>query len=133
LIENKTQKLPHSDLAHDIETSMPSGLINKYGRIFKVVSHTFPDKEAHKCIIYEYILKLVIAELNKMEGFQGELRRHIKQYDAIQENEWKNIMNHIIHQYHKIDSAPFQTGLNMQVVTGPTKVQTKYGWLYTLL
>jgi hypothetical protein len=45
----------------------------------------------------------------------------------------KKITNHIISQYHKIDSPPFQTGFNMQVVTGPTKGQTKYRWLFTLL
>jgi hypothetical protein len=99
----------------------------------KTVSHTFPDKEAHKRIIYEYILKMEITESNNMEGFQRELRRHIKQYDAIQGNEWKKITNHIMHQYHKIDSAPFQTGFNMNIVNGPAKVQTKYGWLCTLL
>jgi hypothetical protein len=33
----------------------------------------------------------------------------------------------------QIDSAPFQTGFNMKVVSGQTKVQTKYGWLRTLL
>jgi hypothetical protein len=68
------------DLAHDIETSMPLGLSNKDGSIFfiKIVSHTFPDKEAHKCVIYEYILKLEITKSNNMEGFQGELQRHIK-------------------------------------------------------
>jgi hypothetical protein len=73
------------DLAHDIEASMPIGLRNKDGRIFfiKIVSHTFPDKEAHKHMIYEYILKLEIKESNNMEGFQQELRRHIRQYDAI--------------------------------------------------
>jgi hypothetical protein len=97
------------------------------------VSHNFPDKEAHKCIIYEYILKLETTESNNMEGFQREVRRHSKQYDAIQGNELKKIMNHIITQYHKIDSPPFQTGFNMQVVSGPTKVQTKYGWICTLL
>jgi hypothetical protein len=68
-----------------------------------------------------------------MEGFQQELRRHIKQYDAIQGSEWKKITNHIIRQYQKIDSPPFQTGFNMQVVTGPEKAHTKYGWLCTLL
>jgi hypothetical protein len=55
------------------------------------VSRTFPDKEAHKRIIYEYILKLEITESNNMEGFQRELSRHIKQYDAIQGNEWKSL------------------------------------------
>jgi hypothetical protein len=43
------------DLAHDIEASMPIGLSKKDGRIFfiKIISYTFPDKEAHKRIIYE--------------------------------------------------------------------------------
>jgi hypothetical protein len=41
------------DLARDIKTSIPAGIINKDGHIFfvNIVSHTFPDKEAHKCII----------------------------------------------------------------------------------
>jgi hypothetical protein len=68
-----------------------------------------------------------------MEGFQRELRRHIKQYDAIQGKEWRKITNHIIRQYQKIDSPPFNTGFNMLVVTGLAKTQTKYGWLCTLL
>jgi hypothetical protein len=68
-----------------------------------------------------------------MEGFQRELRRHIKQYGVIQGSEWKKITNHIIRQYHTIDSPPFHMGFNMQVVTGPTKAPTKYGWLCTLL
>jgi hypothetical protein len=60
------------DLARDIKTSMPTGPSNKDRRIFfiKIVSHTFPDKEAHKHFIYEYILKLEITESNNMEGFQ---------------------------------------------------------------
>jgi hypothetical protein len=122
-------------LAHDIEASMPIGLSNKDGRIFfiKLISHTFPDKEAHKRIIYKYILKLEITEYYNMEGFQQELRRHIKQYDAIQGSEWKKITNHIIRQYQKIDSPPFNTGFNMLVVTVPSKTQTKYGWLDTVL
>jgi hypothetical protein len=63
------------DLTHDIEASMPIVLSNKYGRIFfiRLISHTFPDKEAHKRIIYEYILKLEITESNNMEGSQREL------------------------------------------------------------
>jgi hypothetical protein len=111
------------------------GLSNKDGRIFfiKLLLYTFPDKEAHKCIIYEYILKLEITESNNMEGFQRELQRQIKQYDAIQVSEWKRITTHIIRQYQKIDSQPLQTGFNMQVVTGPSKAQNKYGWLCTLL
>jgi hypothetical protein len=123
------------DLAHDIEASMSIGLSNKDGRIFfiKLVSHTFPDKEAYKRIIYGYILKLEITESNNMEGFQRELRRHIKQYDVIEGSKWKKNTNHIIRQYHKIGSPPFNTGFNMLVVTGPAKTQTKYGWIYTLL
>jgi hypothetical protein len=96
-------------------------------------SLTFPDKEAHKRIIYEYILKLEITESNNIEGFQREPRRHIKQYDAIHGNKWKKITNHIIRQYQKIDSPPYNTGFNMLVVTGPAKTQTKYRWLCTLL
>jgi hypothetical protein len=101
-------KLKHCltmDLAYDIEASMPIGLSNKDGRIFfvKLISHTFPDKEAHKRIIYEYILKLEINESNNMEGFQRELQRHIKQYDAIQVSEWKKITNYIIRQYQKME------------------------------
>jgi hypothetical protein len=68
-----------------------------------------------------------------MEGFQWKLRRHIKQYDAIQGSKWKKITNHIIRKYQKIESPPFNTGFNMLVVTGPAKTQTKYGWLCTLL
>jgi hypothetical protein len=84
-LKTKFKNCLTSDLAQDIEASMPLDLSNKYGCIFfKLVSHTFPDKEAHKRIIYEYILKLEIWESNNMEGFQRELRRHIKHYDAIQ-------------------------------------------------
>jgi hypothetical protein len=75
---------------------------------------------------------LEITESNNMEAFQRELSRHIKQYDAIQGNEWKNITNHIISQYQKIDSPPFQTGFNFRITAGP-KLQTKYAWLCTLL
>jgi hypothetical protein len=68
-----------------------------------------------------------------MEGFQRELRRHIKQYHAIHGSKWENISTHIIKQYQKINSPPFQMGFNMQVVTGPAKAHKKYGWLCTLL
>jgi hypothetical protein len=52
-LKTKLKKCLTTDLAHDIEASMPTGLSNKDGRIFfiKLVSHTFPDKEAHKQII----------------------------------------------------------------------------------
>jgi hypothetical protein len=87
-LKTKLKNCLTPDLAHYIEIPMPLGFSNKDGRIFfiKIVSHTFPDKEAQKRIIYEYILKLEITESNNMEGFQQELRRHIKQYDAIQGN-----------------------------------------------
>jgi hypothetical protein len=109
------------DLALDINTSMPPGLPNKDGHLFfvKLVLHTFPNKEAHKRIVYEYILKLEITESNNMESFQRELRRHTIQYEAIQGTEWKKITNHIIKQYQKINSPPFYTGFNMIVVDGP--------------
>jgi hypothetical protein len=73
------------DLAHDIDASMPPGLSHKDGWInfIKLVSHTLPDKEVHKRIIYEYILKLEIMESNNMKSFTRGIRRHIKQYDAI--------------------------------------------------
>jgi hypothetical protein len=134
-LKTKLKNCLTMDLAYYIEASMPIGLINKYGRLFfiKLVSHTFPGKEAHKRIIYQYILKLERTESNNMEGFQRELRRHIKQYDAIQGSELKKITNHIIRQYQKIDSPPFNMGLNMLVITGPAKTYTKYGWLCALL
>jgi hypothetical protein len=90
-LKTKPKKCLISDLAHDIEASIPIGLSNKYGHIFfiKLILHTFPDKESHKRIIYEYILKLEITESNSMDGFQRELQRHIKKYDAIQGSEWK--------------------------------------------
>jgi hypothetical protein len=74
-LKTKLKNCLTTDLACDIEASMPIGLSSKYGRIFfiKLVSHTFPDKEARKRIIYEYILKLVITESSNIEGFQREL------------------------------------------------------------
>jgi hypothetical protein len=126
-LKAKLKNLLTTDLSHDINVSMPTGLSRKYRRLFfiKLVYHTFPDKEAHKRIIYEYILKLEITESNNMESFTRELCRHIKQYDAIQGSEWKKITNHIIRQYHKIYSPPF----NMIIVRGPSASDTKYGWL----
>jgi hypothetical protein len=99
------------DLTHDIDASMPPGISHKDGPIYfiKLISHTFPDKESHKRIIYEYILKLEITESNNMESFTRELCRHIKQYDAIQGSEWKKITNHTIRKLYKIDSQPFNT------------------------
>jgi hypothetical protein len=94
-LKTKLKNCLTTDLVHDIEASMSTGLSNKDGHIFfiKLVSHNFPDKEAHKRIIYEYILKLEIPESHNMEGFQRELRKKIKQYDAIQGSEWKKITN----------------------------------------
>jgi hypothetical protein len=45
-LKTKLKNCLTSDLAHDIEASMPIGLSNKDGRILfiKLVSHTFPDK-----------------------------------------------------------------------------------------
>jgi hypothetical protein len=89
-LKTKPKNCLTTDLAHDIDASVPTGLSHKDGRLFfiKLVYHTFPDKEAHKRIIYEYILKLETTKSNNMESFTRELRRHIKQYDAIQGSEW---------------------------------------------
>jgi hypothetical protein len=57
----------------------------------------------------------------------------MKQYDAVQGSEWKKITNHIIRQYEKIDSQPFNTGFNIIIVRGPSASDTKYGWLCILL
>jgi hypothetical protein len=54
-------------------------------------------------------------ESNNMESFTREIRRHIKQYDAISGSEWK-ITNHIIRQYQKIDSQPINKGFNVIIV-----------------
>jgi hypothetical protein len=133
-LQTKLKNCLATDLTHGIEASMPIGLSNKDEHIFfiKLFWHTFSDKEAHKRIIYEYMLKLEITESTNMEGFPRELRRHIKKYYVIQGSEWKKITNHIIRQYQKIDPPPSNMGFNMLVVTGPAKTQTKYGWLCTL-
>jgi hypothetical protein len=70
-LKTKPKNCLTPNLAHDIYASMPPGLCHKDGWIYfiKLVSHTFPDKEAHKRIIYEYILKLEIMESNNMESF----------------------------------------------------------------
>jgi hypothetical protein len=126
-LKRKLKNCLTTDLTHDIKASMPIGIINKDGRHFliKLVSHTFPNKEDHKQIIYEYILKLEITESNNMEGFQRELQRHIKQYDAIQGSEWKKITNHIIRQYQKIDAPPLQHGIQHARHNGSWKDRNK--------
>jgi hypothetical protein len=134
-LKTKLKNCLTTDLTLDIETSMPPGLPNKDGRLFfiKLVLHTFPDKEAHKRIIFEYILKLEITESNNTEIFQRELRRHTIQYEAIQETEWKKITNHVIKQYQKVDSPTFYTGFNLIVVNCPSTNQTKTEWILMLL
>jgi hypothetical protein len=49
-LKTKLKNCLTTDLAHDIDASMPPGLSHKDGRIYfiKLVSHNFPDKEAHK-------------------------------------------------------------------------------------
>jgi hypothetical protein len=75
-LKTKLKNCLTPDLTHDIDASMPPGLSHKDGLIYsiKLVSHTFPDKEAHKQNIYEYIIKLEITESNKMESFTREIR-----------------------------------------------------------
>jgi hypothetical protein len=79
-LKTKLKNCLTTNLTHNINASMPTGLSHKDGRLFfiKLVYHTFPDKEAHKRIIYEYILKLEITESNNMQSFTRELRRQIK-------------------------------------------------------
>jgi hypothetical protein len=74
-LKTKLKNCLNPNLTHDIDASMPPGLSHKDGRIYfiKLVSHNFPDKEAHKRIIYEYILKLEIMESNNMESFTREI------------------------------------------------------------
>jgi hypothetical protein len=134
-LKTKLKNCLTTDLVHDIDASMPTGLSHKDGRLFfiKLVYHTFRDKESHNRIIYEYIIKLEITESNNMESFTRELRRHIKLYGAIQRSQWKKITNHIIRKYQKIDSSPFNIGFNMIIVRGPSTSDIKYGWLCILL
>jgi hypothetical protein len=49
-LKTKLKNCLTPDLAHDIDASMPPGLSHKDVRIYfiKLVSHNFPDKEAHK-------------------------------------------------------------------------------------
>jgi hypothetical protein len=59
-LKTKLKNCLTPDLSLDINTSMPPRISNKDGRLFfvKLVLHSFLDKEAHKLIIYEYILRL---------------------------------------------------------------------------
>jgi hypothetical protein len=134
-LKTKLKNCLTTNVTHDIDASMSPGLSHKDGRIYfiKLVSHPFPDKEAHKRIIYEYVLKLEITESNNIRSFTREIRRHIKQYDAISGSEWKKITNHIIRQYQKIDSQPLNTGFNMIIVKGTSASDTKYEWPCILL
>jgi hypothetical protein len=70
-LKKKLKNCLTTDLIHDIVASMKTGLRHKERRLFliKLVTHTFPEKGAHKRIIYEYILKLEITESNNMESF----------------------------------------------------------------
>jgi hypothetical protein len=72
-LKTKLKNCLTTDLAHDIEAAMPTGLSNKDGQLFfiKLVSHPFPDKEAHKKIIYEYILKLQKLNPTTWKDFKG--------------------------------------------------------------
>jgi hypothetical protein len=107
----------------DIEESIPTGINNKDGHIFfcLIISRTFPDKEAHKDIIRNYIMELKIIKSKSMESYQQDMSRHLKQYENIKGIEWKKITNTIIKQYRKINEPAFQTGLNTNIPMGPTE------------
>jgi hypothetical protein len=51
------------DFGDAIKESMPEGKINNDGLIYFIIinPHTFPDKEAHKHIIQDYIMELKIT------------------------------------------------------------------------
>jgi hypothetical protein len=64
---------------------MPEGTSNKDSRIdfILIISRTFPDKEAQKHIIWDYIMELRITKSNSMESYQRGIMRHLKQYESI--------------------------------------------------
>jgi hypothetical protein len=101
---------------------MPMDIINNDGRIYfcLIISRTFPDKDAHKEIIKNYILELKITKSNSMESNQRDLLKHLKAYENIKGTEWKKITTTIITQYRKINEPAFQTGLNTRISVGPT-------------
>jgi hypothetical protein len=109
---------------------MPTDVINKDGHIFfcMIISCTFPDKEAHKDIIRNYIMELEITKSNSMESYQGDIIRHLKQYKNIKGTEWKKVLKTIIKQYRKINKLAFQTGLNPKILTSP-KRHKYHKWL----
>jgi hypothetical protein len=102
---------------------MPRGIINTDVRIFfcLIVSRTFSDKEAHNYIIHNYIIELKIAKSNSMESHHRDILRHLKQYKNTKGTESKQITNTIIKQYRKINEPAFLTGLNTNIILGPTE------------
>jgi hypothetical protein len=130
-MKTKLKNCLTTDLAHDIDASMPTGLSHKDGRLFfiKIVSHTFPDKESHKQIIYEYILKLEIMESNNMARFTREIRSHMGHRTQFVEIPWNGSkienMGRVFNKtnnseiniycsnygsiYHQLRSIPFHT------------------------
>jgi hypothetical protein len=75
----------------DIEESAPKGTNNKDGCIYfiAIASRTFLDKEAHKHIVWDYIMKIKITQSYSMESYQRDIFHYLKQYSSIQGNEWK--------------------------------------------
>jgi hypothetical protein len=89
--------LTHSFSDH-IEESMPMDIINNNGHIYfcLILSCIFPDKDAHKEIIKNYILELKITKSISMESYQRDLLKHLKAYKKLRGTEWKKIITTII-------------------------------------
>jgi site-specific recombinase XerD len=85
-----------------------------------IISRTFPDKDAHKEIIKNYILELKITKSNSMGSYQRDLLKHLKAYENIKGTECKKIITNIITEYLKTNKAVLQTGLNTRILVGPT-------------
>jgi hypothetical protein len=81
---------------------MPKDISNKYGRIFLclIISGNFPDKEAHKDIIYNYIMELKVTKSNSMESYRWDIldtRNSTKTSGAQNErNSWTQLSKNTI-------------------------------------
>jgi hypothetical protein len=66
------------------EESMPMDISNNDGWIYfcLIISRTFPDKDAHKEILKNYILELKVTKSNAVESYQRDidLLKHLKAY-----------------------------------------------------
>jgi hypothetical protein len=113
---------------------MPMDISNKDGHIYVclIISRTFPEKDAPREIIKNYILELKIIKSHSIESYQRDLLKHLNVYKNIKGMKWKKIVFTIIKQYRKIDKPVFQTGLNTNMLDGH-KGHNYYKWLLDML